>query len=81
MQSLVTGLFQRRQNAQQEIKGIIIIDNCCTVKNEINAIFGSRVLIKLDLFHAIKRTLEKIPRKGVASKLREVRQVMIKDLS
>ena len=79
MQSLLTGLYQRHQNAQQEIKGIII-DNCCTVKNKINAIFGSRVLIKLDLFHAIKRILEKIPRKGVTSKLREVRQVMIKDL-
>ena len=79
VQSLLTGLYERHQNAQQEIKGIII-DNCCTVKNKINAIFGSRVLIKLDLFHAIKRILEKIPRKGVTSKLREVRQVMIKDL-
>lgn len=79
VQSLLTGLYQRHQNAQQEIEGIII-DNCCTVKNKINAIFGSRVLIKLDLFHAIKRILEKIPRKGVTSELREVRQVMIKDL-
>lgn len=79
MQSLLTGLYQRHQNAQQEIEGIII-DNCCIVKNKINAIFGSRVLIKLDLFHAIKRILEKIPRKGVTSELREVRQVMIKDL-
>lgn len=79
VQSILTGLYQRHQNAQQEIEGIII-DNCCTVKNKINAIFGSRVLIKLDLFHAIKRILEKIPRKGVTSELREVRQVMIKDL-
>ena len=79
VQSLLTGLYQRHQNAQQEIEGIII-DNCCTVKNKINAIFGSRVLIKLDLFHAIKRILEKIPRKEVTSELREVRQLMIKDL-
>ena len=79
VQSLLTGLYQRHQNAQQEIEGIII-DNCCIVKNKINAIFGSRVLIKLDLFHAIKRILEKIPRKGVTSEVREVRQVMIKDL-
>ena len=80
VQSLLTGLYQRHQNAQQEIEGIII-DNCCTVKNKIIAIFGSRVLIKLDLFHAIKRILEKIPRKEVTSELREVRQVMIKDLT
>ena len=79
VQSLLTGLYQRHQNAQQEIEGIII-DNCCTVKTKINAIFGSRVLIKLDLFHAIKRILEKIPRKEVTSELREVSQVMIKDL-
>ena len=38
------------------------------------------MLIKLDLFHAIKRILEKIPRKAGTSKLKEVRQVMIKDL-
>ena len=80
VQSLLTGLYQRHQNAQQEIEGIII-DNCCTVKNKINAIFGSRVLIKLDLFRAIKRILEKIPRKEVTSELREVRQVMIRDLT
>ena len=79
VQLLLTGLYQKHQNAQQEIEGIII-DNCCTVKNKINAIFGSRVLIKLDLFHAIKRILEKIPRKEVTSELREVSQVMIKDL-
>lgn len=79
VQSLLTGLYQRHQNAQQEIEGIII-DNCCTVKNKINAIFGSRVLIKLDLFRAIKRILEKIPRKEKTSELREVSQVMIKDL-
>ena len=79
VQLLLTGLYQKHQNAQQEIEGIII-DNCCTVKNKINAIFGSRVLIKLDLFHAMKRMLEKIARKEVTSELREVRQVMIKDL-
>lgn len=79
VQSLLTGLYQRHQNAQQEIEGIII-DNCCTVKNKINAIFGSRVLIKLDLLRAIKRILEKIPRKEVTSELREVSQVMITDL-
>ena len=79
VQLLLAGLYQKHQNAQQEIEGIII-DNCCTVKNKINAIFGSRVLIKLDLFHAMKRILEKIARKEVTSELREVRQVMIKDL-
>ena len=50
------------------------------MKNKINAIFGCGVSIKLDLFHAIKRILDKIPRKGVTAELREVRQVMIKDL-
>ena len=79
VQSLLIGLKQRHQNAQQEIEGIII-DNCCTVKNKINAIFGCGVSIKLDLFHAIKTILDKIPRKGVTAELREVRQVMIKDL-
>ena len=79
VQLLLAGLYQKHQNAQQEIEGIII-DNFRTVKNQINAIFGSRVLIKLDLFHAMKRILEKIARKEVTSELREVRQVMIKDL-
>ena len=79
VESLLTGLKERHQIAQKELEGIII-DNCCSVKKKINAIFGSNVPIKLDLFHALKRILDQIPRKGVTADLRGVRQAMIKNL-
>jgi len=80
VKTLLTGLNERHQNAKKEPEGFII-DNCCSVKNKINAIFGSTVAIKrLDLFHALKRILDQILRKGVTTEMRGVRHVMIKNL-
>ena len=79
VETILTGLKERHQNAEKELEGFII-DNCCSVKNKINAIFGPTVAIKLDLFHALKRILDQIPRKGVTAELRGVRHLMIKDL-
>ena len=79
METLLTGSKEQHQNAKKELEGFII-DNCCSVKNNINAIFGSTVVIKLDLFHALKRILDQILRKGVTAEMRGVRHVMIKNL-
>ena len=79
VETLLIGLKDQHQNTKKELEGFII-DNCCSVKNKINAIFGSTVTIKLDLFHALKCILDQIPRKGVTAELRGVRHVMIKNL-
>ena len=41
---------------------LMIVDNCCAVKNILRGIFGEQLQVKLDLFHAVQRftsTMEK----------------------
>ena len=39
---------------QQPIE-CICVDNCCKVRKKLQAIFGDKVEVKLDIFHAVKR--------------------------
>ena len=39
------------------------IDNCCAWRNKLQQVFGKQLVVHLDLFHAIKRLGEKIPKR------------------
>ena len=39
------------------------IDNCCAWRGKLQDIFGSEMLIKLDLFHAVQRVVKSIPKR------------------
>lgn len=79
VKELLRGLKQRHDEATVCIEGIVV-DNCCSLRNKLNSIFGQNIPIKLDIFYAIKRILEQIPQKGASAMLRTVRKEMIKAL-
>ena len=39
------------------------IDNCCSWRNSLQSVFGKDLKESLDLFHAVKRITEKIPKR------------------
>ena len=39
------------------------IDNCCSWRRKLQEVFGSGLKVKLDIFHAVKRVSDKIPKK------------------
>ena len=56
---------------------MISVDNCCNWRKQLQNIFGRDVPVKLDLFHAVKRVSQAIPknmplRKEVVRQLRQV---------
>ena len=42
---------------------MIMVDNCCTLRNKLTAIFGPGVKVCLDLFHAVLRIIKCISTK------------------
>ena len=38
------------------------IDNCCSWRNKLQKVFGEQLVVYLDIFHAVKRFGEKIPK-------------------
>ena len=51
------------------------IDNCCTWRNKLRNVFGECLSVKLDMFHAVKRISDKIPKRH------PLRNECMKDLS
>lgn len=39
------------------------IDNCCTWRSKLQSVFGPQLRVLLDIFHAVKRIGEKIPKR------------------
>ena len=58
------------------------IDNCCSWKTKLQQVFGDDLVVHLDIFHAVKRFGEKIPKRHPLRRecLREW-QVVFRDLS
>lgn len=50
------------QQAQGKLK-VVYIDECCKLRQKIRKIFGSNVMVKLDLFHAVQRITKTLPKK------------------
>lgn len=61
MEDLLKDL-KKRLDKQNATLNAIYVDNCCHVRKKIAKIFGSNVPVKLDLFHAISRVTQKIPK-------------------
>ncbi len=57
-------LMHIKSRMQPEGKKIeVFVDNCCSVRNKLQEIFGNDALIKLDVFHAIQRITRKLPKR------------------
>lgn len=41
----------------------VYIDNCCQWRKKLQLVFGPTCKVKLDIFHAVQRVLQKIPKK------------------
>ena len=42
---------------------MVYVDNCCQVKNKIQALFGKNIVVKLDLFHGVQRVIRVMSKK------------------
>ena len=48
---------------QKENIDIIAVDNCCQWRWKLKDVFGERVRVVLDVFHAVQRVAKKIPKR------------------
>ena len=39
------------------------IDNCCSWRSKLQEVFGTELCVRLDVFHAVKRISDKIPKR------------------
>lgn len=77
----VKGLLQglKLRLAESSLEGCVV-DNCCTVRKKLQGIFGESINVKLDIFHAIQRIVQKIPKRS-GSVLENTRRTLLKDLT
>lgn len=77
----VKGLLQglKLRLAESSLEGCVV-DNCCTVRKKLQGIFGESINVKLDIFHAIQRIVQKIPKRS-GSVLKNTRRTLLKDLT
>ena len=54
VQSVLRCVSERSKKQQQAIK-YIYVDDCCKVRMKLKRIFGDKVEVKLDIFHAVQR--------------------------
>ena len=58
------------------------IDNCCAWRGKLIEVFGDNVEVKLDLFHAVQRTIKTIPKRGKKdSAVKMIRRRLINDFT
>jgi len=58
------GLNSLKLRSRNQVK-TIIIDNCCAWRKKLMGTFGQDVLVKLDLFHAVKRVSTALSKKHI----------------
>ena len=63
VQILLKNLKTRLDKQGVTLKAVYV-DNCCQVRQKVQNIFGNEVPVKLDLFHAISRVTQKIPKQS-----------------
>ena len=58
-------LLSLKERLQMQGKNLteFFIDNCCSWRNKLQEVFGAHLSVKLDLFHAVKRISDKIPKR------------------
>lgn len=55
--------LHHRLQLQQRQPSLILVDNCCNVRNKLQHIFGPCIKVKLDLFHATQRLTRHLPKR------------------
>ena len=55
--------LSQRLSAQGKVVNEFYIDNCCHWRKKLQSVFGTDLLVKLDIFHAVQRITAKIPKK------------------
>ena len=55
--------LKRRLDSQGKVLNEFYIDNCCSWRNKLKKVFGENLKVYLDIFHAVKRFGEKVPRR------------------
>lgn len=70
-------MLEKRLQSQRKVLKEFYIDNCCTWRKKLQKVFGDQLAVYLDIFHAVKRFTEKIPKRHPLRKecLREWRMV------
>ena len=59
---LLQAVAKRGTSQGTEVK-TIYVDNCCQWRNKLQEIFGERCQVKLDVFHAVQRVVQRIPKR------------------
>ncbi|KAJ7373400.1 hypothetical protein OS493_012993 [Desmophyllum pertusum] len=62
IRDLLNNLKGRFDQQNNNVK-LCIIDNCCAWRGKLQDVFGSEMLVKLDLFHAVQRVVKCIPKR------------------
>ena len=60
--STVANLLRKLKERLSSPLTVIIVDNCCNVRKKLVDIFGRQLSVRLDLFHAVKRFSNIIPK-------------------
>lgn len=55
--------LQQRLELQNKCVSEFVVDICCGWRQKLQAVFGPNLKVLLDLFHAVQRVLEKIPKR------------------
>ena len=55
--------LRRRLEAQNKTVSEFVVDICCGWRKKLQSVFGQNLKVLLDLFHAVQRVLEKIPKR------------------
>ncbi len=59
---MLTALGQRLSEAGTK-PTIVSVDNCCTVRNKLQSLFGDDIIVYLDIFHAAQRIQKHMPKR------------------
>jgi hypothetical protein len=80
IKTLLTKLQARMKDRTRATN--LYIDNCCAWRGKLKEVFGDDVEVKLDLFHAVQRTIKTIPKRGKRdSVIKMIRRRMIDDFT
>ena len=55
--------LKQRLDSQGKCLKEFYIDNCCSWRKKLQSVFGPNLVVYLDLFHALKRLCDKIPKR------------------
>ena len=55
--------LKKRFDSQKKVLDAFYIDNCCAWRRKLKSVFGENLKVYLDVFHAVKRFTDKVPKR------------------